>query len=221
MIEIIPAVLSPKKSELSRVARALHGVAKTIQLDVCDGVFVRKMTWPYTEGAAYPGRGELAELAPGLAVEVDLMVKEPASVIEGWINAGAKRLIIHAESTDDLKGAVASVNRGGAQSGVAISIATPLSLIEPVIADINVVQLMGIRTIGWQGEPFEPAVTAHIRELRETHASLTISVDGGVSEAHVRELVEAGANRLAVGSSIVSAVDMKSAFEKITAYANG
>lgn len=221
MIEIIPAVLSPNAQELTRVATGLRGLAKSIQLDVGDGVFVGQKTWPYKDGKQYPENGELTKLAPGLPVEVDLMIKDPERVIDGWIAAGASRLIVHAESTERLRETIHAAKEKGVEVGAALSIATPLSILAPVMGTIDFVQCMGIRTIGWQGEPFEMSVLSHLRELRRAFPGLTISVDGGVSKEHVRELVEAGANRLAIGSALVNAPNMRKAFEEIHALANG
>lgn len=221
MVEIIPAVLSPDAQELTRVAQALRGFAKSIQLDVGDGVFVGQKTWPYDDGKRYPENGELTKLAAGLRAEVDLMIKDPEHAIDGWVAAGAARLIIHAESTGRLRETIHSAKEKGVEVGAALSLATPLSILEPVIGELDFVQCMGIRTIGWQGEPFEMDVLSHIRELRRAFPGLTISVDGGVSQEHVRELAAAGANRLVVGSALVKAPDMQKTFEKLFILANG
>ncbi len=221
MIEIIPAVLSPEKQDFAYVAKELAGLAHTIQLDVCDGKFAGMPTWPYSASTSYPSRGELSELAAGLLVEVDLMVKDPASVVDGWAKAGASRLIVHAESADNLQSVIDAVLDTGVECGVALGISTPLSILEPVIDSLDLVQLMGIRTIGWQGEPFDGSVVSHVRKLRAHSPSLTISVDGGVSREHVRELVVGGVNRLVIGSAIVKAPDMKKVFIDIQKIANG
>lgn len=115
---IIPALIPKSKEDIIRAADIVHGAVSTMQIDVCDGLFVPSISWPYTLGAQHIGEA----LAPfyesgdgfpyweSLDYEIDLMIQKPADYIEPWILAGAKRLIVHIESfeTKDIEGVAPS-----------------------------------------------------------------------------------------------------------------
>ena len=118
--------------------------------------------------------------------EVHLMVKEPEKIVAKWIERGAKRVVAHK-----------FIDLGGrAEFSQAFELDSPLVDVEKT----NSIQLMSIDEIGEQGHPFNRQVFDRIREAREKFPNLEISVDGGISIENSKELFEAGANRLIVGS---------------------
>ena len=93
--------------------------------------------------------------------------------------------------------------------GLAINTTTPLSAIEQYLDRIDFVQCMGIEHIGQQGEPFDPRVLEQIKSLRSIYPEIIISVDGSVNEDTAPLLVQAGANRLVVGSALIHSYDVR------------
>ena len=157
------------------------------------------------------------------------MVKHPENIIDDWVATGAKRIIIHIESTPDTLSLVRKIRQEyqyknessyGIEIGVALNIDTPneevydiLNALEEDGAPIDLVQFMGIENIGYQGEPFDERVFEKIRDLREKFPDTIISIDGGVSLENASELIKAGANRLVSGSAIFESGDIAGTIE--------
>ncbi len=185
-------------SDLNEKYSHVKDFVNTVQIDVMDGEFVPSKDWPYVEG-------ELKKI--DFDFEVDLMVKDPETIIESWIQAGAKRVIIHIESTENIEEVFLKIP-SDVEVGIALNTTTPNEQIYPLIEKINFVQFMGIEKIGYQGQGFDERVLGKIRDLREKYSRVIISVDGAVSLETASKLVEAGANRLAVGSAIFKSDDI-------------
>jgi ribulose-phosphate 3-epimerase len=202
-IEIIPAIMPQTRAELEEKLRAVESYVSSVQIDVMDGKFVEGMTWPYREN-------EPVELPHAGAVqfEIDLMIERPETVIDAWQRAGARRIIVHIESTNALEQIISQLNPSRVSLGVAIDTATPLSELELYLNQVDFVQCMGIAEIGKQGEPFDERVLKKLSELRAARPSLILSVDGAVHLDNAKRLVEAGANRLVSGSEILMSVDV-------------
>ncbi len=207
----MPESLDDLRDKLSQV----EGIAPVVQIDVMDGRFVRERSWPYTPGGADEFR-QMVEESDGLPFwnsvdfEVDLMVERPEEVIDGWIQAGVRRLIVHIESTEhmsDIIGDVASRflipgEEPSVELGIALNIDTPLAAVEPYMEHVSFLQFMGIAEIGYQGQPFDVRVLQKIVTMREAYPEVIISVDGGVNFETAPLLLVAGADRLAVGSAL-------------------
>lgn len=231
MVEIVPAIMPRSFMELREYVEQAKGLVRMLQIDVMDGVFVPEKSWPYTDGD-YEGFLRLAEGDESLDAwaemdfEADLMVKNPETEIKKWFDAGARRVIVHVESTDALP-RILSMMKDNAHArheedsffapreiGIAIDIETPSELLDPWTRDIHFVQFMGIAKIGYQGELFDERVIQKIKEFREKYPDVTISVDGGVSLETAPRLIKAGANRLVAGSAIWKSDDIEETIEK-------
>lgn len=206
MAEIIPAILPTSYADLEDHVDRVAGLAPVIQIDVTDGHFVPSKTWPYN-GVSREVFDDLTEEKIGLPhwdeidYEIDLMVSDPEKEAEKWLHAGAGRIILHVESSKDLKPIIEKL-KGVIGIGIAIDTISTLDFIFPYIHDIDVVQFMGIKKVGFQGEPFDDTVLARISRLREAYPDVTISVDGGVNLDNAQTILKAGADRLVVGSAI-------------------
>ena len=99
--------------------------------------------------------------------------------------------------------------------GVALNTSTNIESVLPLLGSVSVVQCMGIEKIGYQGQPFDERVLSHIRFLREHNADLLISVDGSIHRETVVQVVNAGANRLVVGSALFNKEDISDAYTKL------
>lgn len=170
MIDIIPALLEKSPQDLEEKLASLPSEARLVHLDV-----IEEDVWVDIDRD----------------FEVHLMVREPAELLDTWVERGAKRVIAHALlDTQSLP----------VEFGLAVELETPLEEVLTVADKLDFIQLMSIREVGAQGRPFEPEIFDRIREVREKFPDLTISVDGGVNISNYEGLVSAGANRLVVGS---------------------
>lgn len=192
-VEIIPAILAKDEKEFRRKIESVDGLCETVQIDVMDGAFVDNATW------ADPARIEKMPLP--MPFEVHLMVEDPLARLDAWSLAGCQRVLIHAESVDDLAAALREAKSYGMEAGISINPETALADIEGAIADADVVQVMGVHP-GWMGQPFQEVALKKVRDLRERHPDLPIEVDGGVAVGVARALAEAGADRLVSGSAV-------------------
>ena len=204
-IEIIPAIMPESFNDLNEKYSRVRDFVNTVQIDVMDGEFVPSKDWPYVGG-------ELEKI--DFDFEVDLMVKNPEEVIESWVEAGAKRVIIHIESTEKIEEAFLKIP-SDVEVGIALNTTTPNEEIYPLIEKIDFVQFMGIAKIGYQGQEFDERVIEKIKDLREKYSRVIISVDGAVSLETAPRLIEDGANRLAVGSAIFKSKDIDKTIEQL------
>lgn len=218
MIEIIPAIMPKNYEDLVEKVGLFAGVAPLVQLDIMDGKFVPERTWPYPLGRD-PHFDAIVEEEEGMPswedidFEVDLMIESPELAVPKWVNAGARRIVVHMESMKDFEAIRAAVPTGLMELGVAISTTTPVSVLDPYLDRIDFVQCMGIAKIGFQGEAFDERVLDHVRALRVAHPDLPISIDGSVNFETAKQLVDAGATRLVSGSAILESEDIVGAVE--------
>lgn len=217
MAEIIPAILPKDFRELEEKLERVRGLSRIIQIDMCDGVFVSSKTWPYSGGETI--FGDIVAQERGMPYwedfdfEFDLMVKDPYKKIQDFVSLGAKRIIVHLDSCeaeqmkkimDDYGKRSDTLAPFDIELGLAIGSRASTSVIEPYIDDISFVQVMGIQNVGHQHQGFDEKAFDTVRELRQKFGEMLISVDGGVSEDTGQNLVEAGADRLVVGSALFS-----------------
>ena len=188
---IVPAILPASREDLVEKLDALSGLVDEVQVDIVDGVFASPLTWPYDKGP-----GELTRLVQGgeilphsgeCRIEVDLMVANPELTAGAWIELGASRVTIHAGSVghfpkllEEFK-TIYGHDKGFATSLLAIGIAVPPAvdpeILAPYLEQIDYVQFMGIKKIGRQGEPFDPAILKAIQRFRLRHPTVPVQVD--------------------------------------------
>lgn len=226
MVEIIPAIIPKSFQHLNEKMSLVSEIVPIVQIDVTDGVFVPERSWPYIK-TPDPDFASILKEENGfpfwetIDFEVDMMISNPESQWESWLTAGAKRIIIHAESVKtesakNLKNLFETIKKKlpsedsllYTEIGVALNIDTPNEEIYPLLSSVDFVQFMGIAKIGFQGQPFDDRVLAKISDLRGKYPNATISVDGGVNKENAVSLVKAGANRLVVGSAIFETEDI-------------
>jgi ribulose-phosphate 3-epimerase len=213
-VEIIPAILVDDFSELQEKIELIRLGTKRIQIDICDGQFVRNATWPYRKpdnNFEMLIREDISMPAwETIDYEFDLMVNKPEEVVDDWVSVGATRIVLHIESKGNMREAIEKL-AGRVEVGIALNIDAPLSKIDEVLGNamtngqIKFIQLMGIDHIGFQGQEFDAKVIQKIAEARKAFPDLPIQIDGGVSLETAHDLIEAGADRLIVGSAIMAA----------------
>lgn len=219
MTEVIPAILAKDYNDLRQKIANVVNVARTVQIDICDGKFVEFTSWPMNKDdiASTSIILEEQEGLPyweNLDFEFDLMVKDAIKQFDFFVRLGAKRIIFHLEAEDqnELKDFINSMDpytRENLEIGIAINTTTPIEELDIFINSIDFVQCMGIARIGFQGEPFDEKVLEQIRSLRLKYNDLVISVDGSVNEDTAPLLVDAGVNKLIVGSALMRSFDVK------------
>lgn len=237
MVEIIPAILPTDLDDLRDKMASVSGLTPLVQIDICDGKFVRSKSWPYVKGGMDEFERIKAEdegfpFWDSLDFEVDLMVRHPEEVVHDWVMAGAKRLVLHIESSpnilktiEDLRGeyGTAKDEAFGLEIGVALDIKTPNEEVHEILdmidaegdSIIDFVQFMGINNVGFQGQEFDDQVLEKISDLRSIYPNIPISVDGGVSFDNAADLISAGVTRLISGSAIFESGDIAKAIDDL------
>ena len=218
--EIIPAILPMDFAEVADKVGLVKDYVKTIQIDICDGQFTPDATWPYRKhDDDFEKIIQEEEGLPGwekVNFEIDLMANKPEEKVDDWVRAGATRIILHAESKGDLNAAL-KILKDRIEIALALDIETPTSAIDAFADRIQGVQLMGIDQIGFQGQAFDAKVIDKIKEVFVAYPELPISIDGGVSLDNAKQLYDAGATRLVVGSKIFNSDNYLEALQQFKA----
>lgn len=194
-----PSLLS---ADFSRLADELHALEDAglswVHLDVMDGMFVPNITF---------GQVVIKSLrkTSKLFFDVHLMIEHPERYVDDFCDAGAQMLVVHAESTPHIQRVLADIRAHGMQAGLAFNPSTPLSSLEWLAEDLDMVLIMSVNP-GFGGQSFLPASYEKIaaaRRMLDKYASheVKIEVDGGVCPENTAALVKAGADVLVSGSA--------------------
>jgi ribulose-phosphate 3-epimerase len=209
---IAPSLLSADFSRLAEEIRAAEQAgADLLHVDVMDGRFVPNITIGPTVVAAM-------KKCATVPLDVHLMIVEPERYVEAFAAAGADILTIHAEATPHLQRALARIRELGKKSGVALNPSTPLSAVEWILHDVDMVLIMSVNP-GFGGQAFLPLALGKIELLRSqlsrARLEVDIEVDGGIKVDNVGEVISAGANVIVSGSGIFGTPDYKAAISQM------
>jgi len=210
MIEIIPAIMPKDLQDLEDKASLVYKHVKTIQLDLMDGEYVEAKTWPFfpkdKEDVKGILNGKALPFSEFVKYELDLMVLSPENDLKKYIAMRPFRIIFHARSIENhdkfLEIIKSASDLDEIEIGIAISAKENLDFADKLIQNSDFVQIMGIETIGKQGELFDENVFTQIKNLRAKYSDVIISIDGGVNLENAKMLKEAGVDRLVSGSTI-------------------
>ncbi len=194
-----PSLLSADCGNLAETLKNLEAAGvKWVHWDVMDGQFVPNITF---------GQHVIKGLRPasGLFFDVHLMIERPERYLAEFRDAGADMLVVHAEATVHLQRTLAEIRRLGMKAGVALNPATPLSVLDYVTDDVDMVLVMSVNP-GFGGQKFLPATLRKVAGLRAKlnnagRSDCLIQVDGGVNIENTGALVQAGADVLVSGSA--------------------
>jgi len=211
-VEIAPSILAANFARLGEEVRTVEEAgADVIHVDVMDGHFVPNIS------IGIPVVASLRK-ATRLPLDVHLMIEHPEAYIEGFIRAGADRVLVHQEATVHLDRALAMIREHGAQAGAAINPATPVAMLAEVLDKVDTVLVMSVNP-GFGGQKFIPAAYEKIRQLNQLraryNAGFRIEVDGGVDLENTASLAQAGANTFVAGTSIFHTSDPAAATREL------
>jgi ribulose-phosphate 3-epimerase len=229
-MKIIPAILPQRYHEIENAIDQVIGIAETIQIDFVDGHFATNKTW-WFNGKDKEILDEFIREERGLPhwqdinYELDLMVKDPIQHIEQFFMLGPSKVIFHVESLDQEKTlnffeTLPEIIRSTILFSIAINIYTDPEAIQPYISYISGIQCMGIASIGYQGQPFDPKALEQIQKLHELYPDKPIAVDGAVDEENIIQLIDAGATEFVIGSAIFGNTDPRGTIKKFQKLCN-
>lgn len=212
-LKIAPSILSADFARLGEEIRDVEqGGADWVHVDVMDGHFVPNMTiGPLVVNAIRP--------VTKLPLDVHLMIENPDRYVEAFAKAGADYITVHAEACVHLHRTLHHIKELGVKAGVVLNPATPLSAIELVLEDVDLVLLMTVNP-GFGGQAFIPSMAAKIASLRAMLDErglhqVSIEVDGGINEQTAKIVTEAGADVLVAGNAVFGEKDRAGAIRRI------
>jgi ribulose-phosphate 3-epimerase len=211
---IAPSILSADFSRLGEEIKAIEEAgADWVHVDVMDGHFVPNIT-------IGPLVVEAARKVTSMPLDVHLMIENADAYLDDFIGAGSDYLTVHAEACPHLQRTLTHIRQKGCKAGVSLNPATPLSSLEHVLADVDLILLMSVNP-GFGGQSFIPQVLDKIRELRSRLDGLDqevlLEVDGGVKVENIGEVARAGIDVFVAGSAIFGSDDYAKTISKMQA----
>ena len=196
---IAPSLLAADFFDLSSQMKLLkEGNIEVLHLDVMDGMFVPSISF---------GMPVISSLRKSVDFffDVHMMVENPERYIEDFYNSGADGITIHFEACKHIDRTISQIKSLGLRSGISINPATPVSFLENIISEVDMVLIMSVNP-GFGGQKFIPYSLDKIRVLskmrEKKNPKLLIQVDGGVGVDNIKALSDAGVDEFVAGSSV-------------------
>ena len=204
MVEIAPSILSADFTRLGeQIAAVENAGAGYIHVDVMDGHFVPNLTLG-------PFIVEWVRRATNLPIDTHLMIENPDNFIGAFAAAGANMISVHPEATYHLHRTISYIRQAGCKAGVVLNPATPLAMIEEIVADVDYVLVMSVNP-GFGGQKFIPSTLDKLRRLKAKiqacGSRAKIEIDGGIGIENAAAVVAAGAEILVAGSAVFGKPD--------------
>lgn len=200
MKKISPSLLSANFSNLEKDIKMLEkSGADLLHIDVMDGHFVPNIT-------IGPVVVEAIKEVATIPLDVHLMISDPDYYVDAFIDAGSEYLTIHSEATPHVHRVVQKIKSKGVKAGVSLNPHTPISVLENILNDIDLVLIMSVNP-GFGGQSFIPHSLKKIYELKKflkknNAEHIEIEVDGGIKLENIKEVSDAGCDIFVSGSGI-------------------
>jgi ribulose-phosphate 3-epimerase len=214
---IAPSILSADGSRLGEEIAAVEKAgADWIHIDVMDGRFVPNITMG-------PAIISALRKTTKLPFDVHLMIKNPENYIESFAAAGADIITVHVEAANHLHRAIDIIKKSGKKAGVSLNPATPLTQIEEILPDIDLLLIMTVYP-GFGGQQFIKTTLPKIAKASQMLTALPhkplLEVDGGVNLKNIAGIAQAGADVLVAGAAIFGTKDYQKTITALKAAAN-
>lgn len=217
MLEILPSILS---ADFARLGEDIHRVEtagiRMLHVDVMDGHFVPNITLG-------PAVVSSIRKITKLSLDVHLMISDPDRHIPAFIEAGANSISVHQEACTHLDRTLRMIQAEGAEAGVVLNPATPVSTLDDILDVVDYVLIMSVNP-GFGGQKFIPRSLDKVRQLverrRERGLSFAIEIDGGANLSTIAGIARAGVDWVVAGSSVFGAPDPVEAVRSLQATAS-
>jgi len=209
---IAPSILAADFSRLAEEIRSVEEAgADWLHVDVMDGHFVPNIT-------IGPDVVKALRKSSKLPLDVHLMIEHPERYVGAFADAGAAYISVHQEACPHLHAVIQQIRKAGARPVVAVNPATPLCMVKPVLADIDMLLIMSVNP-GFGGQKFIPSALDCLRQARgikqERGLEFLIEIDGGIKRENAGEVAAAGAEVFVSGTGIFREEDRKQAVTAI------
>ncbi|MBR0522155.1 MAG: ribulose-phosphate 3-epimerase [Firmicutes bacterium] len=205
MAKLAPSILSADFSRLAdQIALIEQGGADYVHMDVMDGAFVPNITFGGPVVKSVVGK-------TGLPFDIHLMIEHPEQRIPDFVTPQTEFIVVHQEACTHLHRVIQQIKDLGVKAGVALNPATPVSSLEYVLSNLDLVLVMSVNP-GFGGQKFIPSAMDKIRLLdrirREKDLHFVIEIDGGVNLKNAADIKAAGCDILVAGSAVFGADDI-------------
>ena len=205
MLKLAPSILSADFGHLAEdVKKIEEGGADYIHVDVMDGHFVPNISFGAPVMKCLNGK-------TNLPYDVHLMIENPDRYIEDFVTDKTEYITVHQEACVHLHRTVQNIKSMGIKAGVSINPATPVSTLECILPDVDLVLIMSVNP-GFGGQKFIPGALEKVRKLAEIkkaqNLGFAIEIDGGITLENIKEVVDAGVEIVVAGSAVFKAEDV-------------
>lgn len=212
MVKISPSILSADFTKLGQEIDTIK-TADYLHFDVMDGVFVKNIS------IGLPVLQSVRKYTD-MFLDVHLMITEPVKYIEDFAAAGADLIVVHAEADkpENIRKAIDLIKKCGKKAGIALKPATGAVILKDYIADLDLVLVMTVEP-GFGGQKFMNDMMDKVSQVRKMITDggydCEVEVDGGINRETARISIDAGANVLVAGSSVINAKDRAGEIEAL------
>lgn len=199
-MNIAPSVLTADFTTIQNTITKLEKLEiDSIHIDIMDGHFVPNITF---------GSKMVKDIRPYTKKELDvhLMVQDPLPFIDEFVSAGADLITVHVESTSHIHKTIQIIKEYNSKAGVALNPGTPVSLVEPLLEEVDLVLQMSVNP-GYGGQSFLSSTLRNVQALKEMREKLNLSydiqMDGGINVHTIQNCKASGADRIVAGSALI------------------
>ena len=213
MAKLAPSILSADFSCLGEETKRIRrGGADLIHVDVMDGHFVPNISFGAAVMKSLQGKTDIP-------FDVHLMIEDPDKYIDDFVTENTEYITVHAEACTHINRTLQHIKSKGVKAGVALNPGTPLSVLDYVLEDADMILVMSVNP-GFGGQKFIPSVLRKASELvklrEERNLDFEIEIDGGANLDNLKQITDAGVSIVVAGSSVFKADDIEKRTAKFT-----